>query len=218
MSAAPADRGSPLRPPGRVLPASFFARNTLEVAREVLGRLLCRRERGGAYTWGRIVEVEAYRGEDDPACHAVAGWTPRTRVLYGPPGRAYVYFTYGMHHLINFVTEHEGYPGAVLIRALRPEGGLERMRRRRGRDRLRDLAAGPSMLCQALDVDLRLNEAPLTGPAVTVRDDGFRPEAIASGPRVGIRRGTDRPWRFWIAGDPCVSRGRPGPPPPRPRG
>ncbi len=194
------------------MPTAFFARDTLTVAREALGLILARREPDGAWTWGRIVETEAYVGEDDPACHAAAGLTPRTRVLYGPPGRSYVYFTYGMHYLLNFVTERDGFPAAVLVRALRPGGGRSRMRRRRGREAERDLTSGPSRLCEALGVDLALNDVPLTGPALTVRDDGHRPERVEAGPRIGIRVGTERPWRFWVAGDPFVSRGRPGPP------
>jgi DNA-3-methyladenine glycosylase len=178
----------------------------LVVARELLGCILARREAGGAWTCGRIVETEAYIGEDDPACHAAAGLTPRTEVMYGEPGRAYVYFTYGMHHLLNVVTEPPGFPAAVLIRALHPLAGTDRMSRRRGGGTLRDLTSGPSRLCQALGIDLTFNRVPLRGPALTLRSDGSRPEQIMCGPRVGIRVGTDRPWRFWIDGDPCVSR------------
>jgi DNA-3-methyladenine glycosylase len=200
------------RPRGRKLPVAFYARDCVTVAREVLGCLLHRREEDGSWTVGRIVETEAYVGEDDPACHAAAGLTSRTRVLYGPPGRAYVYFTYGMHYLLNFVTEREGFPAAVLIRAVRPEAGLARMRVRRGREDLLSLASGPSRLCQAFGLDLSHNDIPLSGPELTVRDDGRRSGAIVSGPRVGIRVGTDRAWRFWLKGDPFVSRGRPGAP------
>ena len=208
----PPRRGGAGRLPGRTLPVSFYVRNTLQVAREVLGCLLCRREEDGTWSVGRIVETEAYVGESDPACHAAAGRTPRTRVLFGPPGRAYVYFTYGMHHLVNFVTEKEGFPAAVLVRAVRPEWGIDSMMRRRSRERLLDLASGPSRLCQAMGIDLSLNEAALTGPELVVRDDGGGSVPVEVGPRVGIRAGTDRPWRFWVASDPYVSRGRPGPP------
>jgi len=203
----PRSGGAP-RLPGKRLPASFFARETLDVAREVLGCLLCRRERDGTYSVGRIVETEAYVGEDDPACHAAAGRTPRTRVLYGRPGRAYVYFTYGMHHLVNFVTEAEGFPAAVLVRALRPEAGIRRMERRRGTPRLWALTSGPSRLCQALDIDLRLNEVPLVGPDLVVCDDGRGGGEVLQGPRIGIRAGAERPWRFYFQGDPFVSPGR----------
>ena len=206
------------RLPGRPLPVSFYRRDTLTVARNLLGCLFGRREADGTWTTVRIVETEAYVGEDDPACHAAAGLTPRTRVMYGPPGRAYVYFTYGMHHLVNFVTGPPGFPAAVLIRAGRPVAGRSRMVRRRGTDRLRDLTSGPSRLCQALDIDLRLNALSLGGDLLTVRDDGQARGAVRAGPRVGIRRGRDRHWRFWIAEDPFVSRGRPGPGHPRSQG
>jgi DNA-3-methyladenine glycosylase len=203
--------------PGRTLPVSFYDRGTVSVAREILGCLLCRREDDGTYSYGRIMETEAYVGESDPACHAAAGRTPRTRVLYGRPGRAYVYFTYGMHYLFNCVTEPRGTPGAVLIRALRPEAGVERMARRRGTTSSRALASGPSKLCQALGIDLAQNELRLTGPEILIRRDGIRVGNLARGPRVGIRKGTARPWRFWVEGNPYVSRGRPGPPPQRVR-
>ncbi|HET9233749.1 MAG TPA: DNA-3-methyladenine glycosylase [Candidatus Eisenbacteria bacterium] len=197
----------PRRQRGRILPLAFFERPTLEVARDLLGCLLCRREDDGTLTAGRIVETEAYIGEDDPACHARAGLTPRTRVLYGPPGRSYVYFTYGMHYLFNAVTESKGRPAAVLVRALRPEAGLERMMARRGTQAVRDLARGPARLCEAMDIDLDCNDVSLRGPILTLREDGWAPDRIASGPRIGIRHGADRPWRFWIEGEAHVSRG-----------
>ncbi len=210
-----------IRPaPGRILPVAFYRRDTLVVARDLLGCILARREVDGSWTGGRIVETEAYRGEDDPACHAAAGLTPRTEVLYGAPGRAYVYFTYGMHHLLNVVTERRGFPAAVLIRALNPLAGTERMASRRGRSTPRELTGGPSRLCQALGIDLALNRASFRGPLLTLRSDGRAVERVREGPRVGIRRGTDRPWRFWIDGDPCVSRPLPpvvGVSPPGPR-
>jgi len=198
----------PLRLPGRRIAARFFARNTLAVAEEILGALLCRRERDGTYSYGRIVETEAYVGEEDPACHARSGRTPRTRVLYGRPGRAYVYFTYGMHHLVNFVTEREGFPAAVLVRALRPEAGVRRMARRRGTRELGALTSGPSRLCQALAIDLRLNDVPLSGPDLVVCADGGGGGEVGRGPRIGIRAGADRLWRFYRKGDPYVSPGR----------
>lgn len=201
-----------LRAPGRPLPASFYRRDTLTVARDLLGCILARREADGGWSCGRIVETEAYVGEDDPACHASAGLTPRTEVMYGPSGVAYVYFTYGMHYLLNVVTGAEGFPAAVLLRALHPMSGVETMARRRGRRELAELASGPSRLCQALGIDLALNRTSLTGPVLLLRSDGRCPERVSTGPRVGIRRGTDRPWRFWVEGDPCVSRARPGPP------
>ena len=195
------------RPPGRVLSPDFYARDTLTVARELLGCLLCRREENGQYSFGPIVETEAYIGEDDPACHAAAGLTPRTRILYGSPGHAYVYFSYGMHFLLNAVTEPKDSPAAVLIRAMEPEGGLLHMERRRGKRSFREIASGPARLCQALAIDLELNGFPLGGPELEIRDPGLRESRIESGPRVGIRRGTDRRWRFWVAGNPHVSKG-----------
>ncbi len=216
---APSGMKPARRPRGRLLPVAYYDRDCLTVAREVLGCLLHRREDDGTWTVGRIVETEAYVGEEDPACHAAAGLTARTRVLYGPPGRAYVYFTYGMHFLLNFVTEREGFPAAVLVRAVRPEAGVERMRARRGRENPVELTSGPSRLCQAFGIDLAHNTLSLAGPELTVRDDGRRPGRIESGPRVGIRLGRDRAWRFWAEGDPFVSRARPGAPPgPRRRG
>jgi DNA-3-methyladenine glycosylase len=197
------------RRPGPVLPVSFYAGPTLQVARDLLGCYLCRRE-DEAYTVGRIVEVEAYIGEDDPACHAAAGRTPRTRVLYGRPGRAYVYFTYGMHHLFNCVTERIGYPAAVLVRALRPVAGIRSMRSRRGEGLPRDLARGPARLCRALGIDLRHNEVSLNGPELFICGGGAESWNIRAGPRVGIRRATELPWRFWIDGDPHVTRGSSG--------
>jgi DNA-3-methyladenine glycosylase len=196
------------RAPGRILPVAFYARPTLDVARDLLGCLLCRREEDGTFTVGRIVETEAYIGETDPACHAAAGRTPRTRVLYGPPGRSYVYFTYGMHYCFNVVTEPEGQPAAVLVRALHPESGRGRMQARRGGRTGPELTQGPARLCEALGIDLDQNDVSLAGPTLVVRTDGANVGRIASGPRIGIRVGTDRPWRFWVEGDPFVSRGR----------
>jgi DNA-3-methyladenine glycosylase len=184
----------------------------VRVAREILGSYLCRREEDGTLSYGRIVETEAYRGEDDPACHAARGRTARTRVLYGPPGLAYVYFNYGMHHLLNAVTERDGFPGAVLIRALEPRRGLRRMMERRSREEPALLASGPSRLCQALRIDLSLNEAPLCGPVLFIRGSGTPPASVRSGPRIGIRVGTERRWRFWLDANPFVSRSKPGPP------
>lgn len=201
------------RLPGRAVPRSFYSRDTLQVARDLLGCLLCRRESDGTWTVGRIVETEAYIGEEDPACHAAAGRTERNRILYGRPGIAYVYFTYGMHYCLNVVTEREGFPAAVLLRALRPEAGLLRMAARRGRDLPRVLTSGPARLCEALAIGRELNGADFRGPELHLREDGFRVRRVARGPRVGIRRGIDRLWRFWADGDPHVSPGRPGPAP-----
>lgn len=193
----------------RALPRDFYARDTLEVARELLGCTLVHESPEGRAS-GRIVEVEAYQGEDDPACHAAVGRTPRTEPLYGPPGHAYVYLIYGMYHCLNTVTRRPGRPGAVLIRALEPLGGHELMRRRRQRGRGaapgdRDLANGPGKLCQAFGLGLDHNRADLTDSALRIVP-GRAPERIVWTPRVGIRVGTDRLWRCLDPESPFVSR------------
>jgi DNA-3-methyladenine glycosylase len=167
---------------------------------------------GGARrrTAGRIVEVEAYVGPHDPASHAYRHRrTPRTEQMYGPPGTAYVYFTYGMHWCLNTVTEAEGYPAAVLIRALEPLEGLETMRRRRGGSKITDrhLCAGPARLCEALGVTGALNGTPLQrGLLRILRHGGRRRDVIDEGPRVGITRARDWPLRFCFRDSPWVSR------------
>lgn len=194
---------------GGALPRRFYARDTLAVAWELLGCTLVHESREGE-TRGRIVEVEAYHGEDDPACHAAAGRTPRTEPLYGPPGHAYVYLIYGMHHCLNAVTRPAGRPGAVLIRALEPLAGHELMRRRRQRGRRdgapgdRDLANGPGKLCQALGLDLAHNRLDLTGSRLRIVPGEVPARAVWT-PRVGIRVGAERLWRCLDAESPCVS-------------
>jgi len=189
----------------RPLPLRWFARDTVEVARALLGRLLVSTV-GGRRCVGRIVETEAYVGPHDPACHA-AGWrrTPRNEVLYGDPGLAYVYFTYGMHWCVNVVTEREGFPAAVLLRALEPLEGLATMRRRRG-SLPASLAAGPARLTQALGIDRRLNGHRLTEPPLWIAA-GRRvaPERVAVGPRIGVRAAADWPLRFYLRDNPFVS-------------
>ncbi len=192
---------------GAILPARFFARDTATVARELLGAVLeCRTEAGVA--GGRIVETEAYLGEHDAACHAAAGFTPRTAPLYGPPGTAYVYFIYGMHWCVNAVTRSRGLPSAVLIRALSPLDGLALMRERRGRPR-GDVALtnGPAKLCQALGIDGRHNGVSLQHAPLVIRAGApVADAAVVVTPRIGIRRAADWPLRFAVAGDPFVSR------------
>jgi DNA-3-methyladenine glycosylase len=193
----------------RPLPPRFFARDTVAVARALLGQLLVS-EVGGRRCLARIVETEAYVGPDDPACHA-ALWrrTARTEVMYGPPGFAYVYFTYGMHWCLNVVTGPEGYPAAVLVRAAAPLEGLATMRRRRGAVPDRLLAAGPARLTEALGVDRRLYGHRLAEPPLWIAA-GARvpPRRIVVGPRIGINVAADWPLRFHVRGDPCVSPGR----------
>jgi DNA-3-methyladenine glycosylase len=192
---------------GRPLPASFYDRPTEVVARELLGAILEHRTPDGLVR-GRIVESEAYIGPEDPACHAAAGITPRTRVLYGPPGRSYVYFIYGMHWCFNAVTREQGHGSAVLVRALEPLAGLSLMRSRRGVARDLDLTNGPGKLCQALGItseqhDVRLDRGPLR----ILHGDPVPDEEFAVGPRIGIRKAADWPLRFYVRGHPFVSKG-----------
>ncbi len=147
----------------RRLEREFFNRNTVQVARELLGMRLVRLE-GSQRLSGRIVEAEAYRGEEDQGCHARSGRTRRTQVMYGPPGHAYVYFTYGNHWMLNFVTEAEGFPAAVLIRAILPEEGIERIASRRGAQPPQHWTDGPGKLCQALAITGELNGSDLCSP------------------------------------------------------
>jgi DNA-3-methyladenine glycosylase len=158
---------------------------------------------------GMIVEAEAYIGEDDPACHAAPGPTQRNEPLYGPPGVAYVYLNYGMHYLVNAVTESEGAPAAVLIRALEPLDGIPLMRKRRslGKRPIQeaDLCRGPGNLTKALGVTLKENRLDLTSSRLWIEDRGLAPGRVSWGTRIGIRRGADRPWRCWAAGHASVS-------------
>lgn len=167
----------------------------LEVAPKLLGATISHAE-----VTIRITEVEAYAGPRDPGSHAYRGMTHRNAVMFGPPGRLYVYFTYGMHHCCNLVTGPEGDPGAVLLRAGEVVDGLALARARRGNSSDRDLARGPARLCQALALTLSNN-----GTAVNLMPPN-RTYEIETGPRVGLRHAADWPWRFWISGDPTVSR------------
>ena len=193
------------------MPRSFYDRSTLVVAADLLGKVLVHRTAAGLAA-GMIVEAEAYIGEDDPACHAAPGPTPRNEPLYGPPGVAYVYFNYGMHHLVNAVTEAEGRPAAVLIRALAPLDGLALMHTRRsirGRTIVaRDLCRGPGNLTRALGITLAENRVVLTSRRLWIEDRGLDRGRVSWGPRVGIRVGRDRPWRCWIAGHRSVTGAR----------
>jgi DNA-3-methyladenine glycosylase len=179
----------------------------LKVAQDLLGKVLVCRGPDGV-TAGMIVETEAYIGEDDPACHAAPGPTGRNAPLYGAPGHAYVYLNYGIHHLVNAVTEAEGRPAAVLIRALHPVEGIPLMRTRRvnGSD-VADpaLCRGPGNLTKALGITLADNTLDLTGGKLVIEDRGYAGRPVRRGPRIGIRVGVERPWRCWIAGHPSVS-------------
>jgi DNA-3-methyladenine glycosylase len=176
-----------------------------DVARDLIGCTVVHGE-----TSGVIVETESYHA-DDEACHAFGGPTPRSSVLFGPPATVYVYLSYGIHSLLNFVSEPEGDAAAVLIRALEPVEGVEVMRSRRGVERTEDLCSGPGKLTQALGIGIDLNESNLeTGPIrVLPRNSGWRRPRITTSPRVGITRDAHLPWRFCAVGNRCVSRPRP---------
>lgn len=198
------------------LPRTFYDRPTLDVARDLLGKVLVHNHRS-LVTSGMIVEVEAYIGEDDPACHAAPGPTRRNEPLYGPPGHAYVYLNYGIHCLMNVVTESNGSPAAVLIRALAPLDGIASMRRRRLRSMKgrratqsvdladHDLCRGPGNLTMAMGITLDENQLDLLGDRLFIEDRNLQAGPIAWGPRIGIRVGVDRPWRAWIKQHPAVS-------------
>lgn len=217
-----------------MLSRAFYGRATLEVAADLLGKVLVHQslEPDAALTSGIIVEVEAYIGESDPACHAAPGPTPRNAPLYGPPGYAYVYLNYGIHKLVNVVTEREGDPAAVLIRALEPLDGIAVMRRRRqalsGRQAQaerdgraghkagaakprreivdHDLCRGPGNLTVAMGITLAENRVDLLGPRLWIEDRGLTiADRIVWTPRIGIRVGTDRLWRAHVAGHVAVS-------------
>jgi DNA-3-methyladenine glycosylase len=186
------------------LPVTFYDRPVLEVARSLLGMRLVRRLDGQRLS-GLIVEVEAYDGEADLACHARRGRTPRTAVMYGPPGRAYVYFTYGMHWLLNCVTGLEDYPAAVLLRAILPQEGLAQIAARREGHPPADWCNGPAKICQALAIDGQLNGAGLTDPQGELwieQSQVIAGELIHTSPRIGIHNVPDPwrslPWRFYL--------------------
>lgn len=198
-------------PSPRTLPRGFYLHPPEAVARALLGKVLVRDYEGRRLA-GRIVEIEAYIGLDDPAAHAFAGKTARNAVLFGPPGFAYVYFIYGMHYCLNISCEPEGHAGCVLLRAIEPLEGLDvmaRLRKLPPAAKLRLIASGPGRLCQALAIDREShNGVDVTSrrSGLHVEDDGFVPGAIAVTPRIGIRHAADRPLRFLLAGNPCVSR------------
>jgi DNA-3-methyladenine glycosylase len=180
----------------------FFDRSVHEVARELIG---CTVAVGG--TAGIIVETEAYDATD-PACHAYVGRTPRNEVLFGEPGRAYVYLSYGIHSLLNFVAEPEGSAAAVLIRALEPSEGLGLMRERRGRGELEELCSGPGKLTEALGVGLDLNGADLLAPPFELLPPelGWEGPEVLAGTRIGITKAAERPWRYCASGSRFVSK------------
>jgi DNA-3-methyladenine glycosylase len=198
------------------LPRRFYDRPSLDVARDLLGKVLVHNRRG-AVTSGVIVEVEAYIGEDDPACHAAPGRTRRNAPLYGPPGFAYVYLNYGIHSMMNVVSEAEGSPAAILIRALDPLDGVPIMRRRRSRPmkgrrpsadvdlNAHALCRGPGNLTMAMGITLAENHVDLLGDRLYIEDRGIRVAKPVWGPRVGIKVGTESPWRAAVRAHPAVS-------------
>jgi DNA-3-methyladenine glycosylase len=195
-----------------VLSREFYARPTLEVARALIGKVLVHDSPSGTAS-GIIVETEAYIGESDPACHAAPGPTTRNAPLYGPPGIAYVYLNYGVHYLVNAVTESEGSPAAVLIRALEPFEGEPLMRRRRARGTARsardfstvELCRGPGNLTRALGIDLRQNLEDLTGSTLRIEDRCLPPRDVAWTPRIGLNVGVESEWRCVAMGSEALS-------------
>jgi DNA-3-methyladenine glycosylase len=194
------------------LPREFYTRsNVLAVARDLLGKLLVVRAPDGTRTSGLIVETEAYRGPKDRASHAYGGRrTNRTETMYSIGGTAYVYFVYGMYNQFNVVTNVNDIPHAVLIRALEPVEGIELMKTRRRQQPERNLTSGPGKLCIAMGIDRSLDRADLLGDKVWLEEgERIRRSRIASGPRIGIdyaKEWVDKPWRFWVKGNPHVSR------------
>ncbi len=192
-----------------LLPRSYYNRSTVAVARGLLGQLIIVRDEDGPVA-GQIVETEAYVGRNDPACHAAVGRTPRNEVMWGPAGHTYVYFTYGNHWMLNFVTQRVGFPAAVLIRALEPVHGLEVMVGRRRIDKVHQLCRGPGNVTKALGIDKRDNGRPLDGTRIGVYRMVERRPGITVGGRVGVNEGWEKPWRFCIHGHPSVSAYRMG--------
>ena len=184
---------------------ALLAGDVLDVAPRLLGASLTH-----AGVTVRLTEVEAYAGSDDPGSHAYRGPTPRTRGMFGPPGHLYAYFSYGMHVCANVVTGREGTASAVLLRAGEVVDGVDLARERRATTRERDLARGPANLCRALGIGLDLDGTDLSrGPVRLVLAAAPDPGRVSTGPRVGLRGAPDRPWRFWLTGEPTVSAYRP---------
>lgn len=190
------------------LAGDFFAADAVTIARDLLGKSLLRRL-GGEILGGIIVETEAYVGEEDSACHASRGCTPRTRVMYGAPGHYYVYLIYGMYHMLNIVTGDQGHPQAVLIRSLQPVKGIKHMQNLRGNVADKKLCDGPGKLCQALAIDRQLNALPVESDALWLEAAPPQEQSrIIACPRVGIGYASaadqQKPWRFFLRPD-CAS-------------
>src|SRR5215475_13770043 len=193
------------------LSRSFYSRPALDVASDLLGKVLVRRFRHYPLS-GKIVETEAYVGPHDLACHASKGHTPRTSIMFGAPGHAYVYMIYGFYFCLNVVTEPAGYPAAVLIRGLEPLENVDLMKKLRNNpERETNIASGPGKLCMAMSIDKRLNGADLLGRILWLEDHDLAPGTIQASPRVGVdyaKEYKDKPWRFYVDGSPHVSRVR----------
>jgi DNA-3-methyladenine glycosylase len=188
-----------------ILPREFYARDTVLVARELLGHVLAHHTPEGLAA-GRIVETEAYL-QGDPACHASRGMTPRNSVMFGPPGYAYVYIIYGIYHCFNVVTARENVGEAVLIRALEPLEGIPLMQARRGKEKLKDLCRGPAMLVQAMGISRDNNGGDIVGGSLVVRrGEPVGGDSVVTTTRVGIRQGAELPLRFYIKGSNYISR------------
>lgn len=190
---------------GKKLKRSFFKKPTLKVAKELLGKYLVVKK-GGKLVSGKIVETEAYIGKKDPASHAYIGVTPRTKLMFGKPGYAYIYLTYGMYYCLNFVTERDGFPAAVLVRAVEPKEGLDLMIKRRKIKNKENLTNGPGKVCKAFGLDKKLNGADICSDVIWIEDRGENPEKIISASRIGIKAGKDKKWRFYIQGNGFVSK------------
>ena len=195
----------------------LLSRPSVDVAPQLLGAVLRHSTPDGAVA-ARLTEVEAYAGAEDPGSHGYRGMTARTEVMFGPAGRLYVYFTYGMHYCCNVVVGAAGTASAVLLRAGEVVEGVELARSRRPRSTVRDLARGPARLCRALGIDRRHNGTYLgAGDLTLTLGAPASPERVLSGPRVGLRAAADNPWRFWLRDEPTVSAYRPAAPPRRRR-
>lgn len=188
------------------LKRSFFNQPTIEIAVDLLGKILICKD-GSKKLGGRLVEVEAYIGSDDPACHACRGKTPRNEIMFGKPGFLYVYFTYGNHYMLNIVTEREGFPAAVLLRGFEPLYGINRMMKNRDVVKLTDIASGPGKIAQAQGITTKQKGLDVTGDRIYLVDDKTPAGEIWCSPRIGIGdNGADKMWRYFIKDNPYVSR------------
>jgi len=188
----------------RKLPRSFYDRPTLEVARDLLGSVITFRTKQTSLS-ARIVEVEAYIGRDDPACHAAGGLTERNRVMFGRPGFSYIYFIYGMYNCFNIVTEKKGFPAAVLLRAAEPVDGIESMRERSPKGRVEQILSGPGKFCRSFGLTRDHSGVDLTESTLYLTAGEGRPGRIVTTTRIGIKTGTELPYRFYLAESEAVS-------------